>query len=82
MSEHSFGGLYRGLVLRTDDPENRGRVQVKVPDLNGDGAFDWALPCIPPTGASLVLPALGAPVWVMFEHGDPDHPVWLGSWRP
>lgn len=27
------------------------------------------------------LPVVGDPVWVMFEHGNIDNPVWLGTWR-
>ena len=26
------------------------------------------------------LPATGAGVWIEFEHGDPDYPIWSGCW--
>ena len=27
-----------------------------------------------------VLPQIGAGVWVEFEQGDPDYPIWSGCW--
>jgi hypothetical protein len=44
----------------------------------------WAEPCTPlagPTGPPMgvyMVPPPGAGVWVMFEHGDVNRPVWLG----
>lgn len=26
------------------------------------------------------LPVVGAGVWIEFEHGNPDYPVWSGCW--
>jgi len=28
------------------------------------------------------LPSVGAGVWIEFEHGDPDYPIWSGCWNP
>ncbi len=26
------------------------------------------------------VPKVGAGVWIEFEHGDPDYPIWSGCW--
>ncbi len=40
------------------------------------------MPCVPiagpRSGIFVVLP-IGAQVWVEFEGGDPDHPIWTGG---
>jgi hypothetical protein len=69
-----FGGVYRGLVIDSRDPERRQRLKVRVPDVTA-GVDQWALPC---TSAGSALPGVGATVWVMYEGGDPARPVWLG----
>lgn len=75
----TFPGLYRGIVRRINDPQKKNRIVVVVPAVNGDGELDWALPCFPVHG-KLRKPQPGEPVWVAFEHGDIDFPVWIGSW--
>ena len=60
-----------------------GRIQAKVPDVLGDDESGWAMPCVPFGGSGVgffVLPAVGAGVWIEFEHGDPDYPIWTGCW--
>lgn len=79
---HRFFGKYRGTVVNTLDPERRGRIQVIVPDVGGLIPGTWALPCVPFAGMQagmFVLPAVGSGVWVEFEQGDPDHPIWVGG---
>jgi type VI secretion system (T6SS) baseplate-like injector VgrG len=74
-------GKYRGLVESNADPESLGRVQVTSPDVFGDGSPHWALPCLPyaPAGTGfLMLPPIGSAVWIEFEEGDPDRPIWVG----
>jgi uncharacterized protein involved in type VI secretion and phage assembly len=42
----------------------------------------WAMPCMPITGPQMgvyVVPTIGAGVWVEFEGGDPDYPIWAGG---
>jgi len=76
-----FYGKYRGTVLSNLDPEQRGRLQVQVPDVGGLLPSSWALPCLPFAGPGcgvFAVPPPGAPVWVEFEHGDPGYPVWTG----
>ena len=78
-----FFGKYRGMVTNNVDPLQKGRLQVQVPDVAGVVPGSWALPCLPFTGPQMgfwALPAINAGVWVEFEHGDPDYPVWSGCW--
>ncbi len=78
-----FYGKYRGVVTDTNDPLSIGRVRARVPDIMGDGESGWAMPCVPFAGRGMgffAVPATGAGVWIEFEHGDPDYPIWSGCW--
>jgi hypothetical protein len=68
-------GIFRGVVGNVDDPLTRLRVAVSVPGVAGVVDL-WAEACIAPNSRS--VPAIGDGVWVMFENGAPDRPVWLG----
>lgn len=79
LRSHYFG-KYRGTVVDTTDPTQRGRLQVRVPAVLGN-ADVWAMPCVPYAGAGVgfyCLPEPGTGVWVEFEGGDPSYPVWTG----
>ena len=76
-----FFGKYRGKVENNLDPLMLGRVQVSVAAVLGDGRLSWAMPCAPYAGAGVgffAVPPVGANVWVEFEGGDPDYPIWSG----
>jgi len=78
-----FHGKYRATVIDNRDPLNQGRIQISAPDVLGDQTSGWALPCAPFSGDGLgffAVPSVGAKVWVEFEHGDPDYPIWSGGW--
>ena len=77
-----FFGKYRGTVTSNIDPQNMGRVQVSVPAVLGEGRLSWAMPCAPFAGNGVgffAVPPVGANVWVEFEAGDPDYPIWSGG---
>jgi uncharacterized protein involved in type VI secretion and phage assembly len=81
----SYLGKYRGMVVSNVDPEQRGRLLVQVPDVAGLVPTTWALPCVPFAGKQSgmwVLPQIGSGVWVEFEQGNPDYPIWVGCWWP
>jgi uncharacterized protein involved in type VI secretion and phage assembly len=78
-----FFGKYRGVVTDIQDPLMTMRIKASVPDVYGDGTSGWAMPCAPFGGSQVglfALPTVGAGVWIEFEHGDPDYPVWTGCW--
>ncbi len=78
-----FYGKYRGIVTDIQDPLMQGRIKAKVPEVLGDDESGWALPCLAFGGSRMgffVLPDVGSTVWMEFEHGDPDYPIWAGSW--
>lgn len=78
-----FYGKYRGTVINNVDPMQLGRIQAMVPDVSQLVPTSWALPCLPFTGKQMgmwVLPQIGAGVWIEFEQGDPDYPIWAGCW--
>jgi uncharacterized protein involved in type VI secretion and phage assembly len=75
-------GKYRGTVLNNIDPMQIGRIMVQVPDVSNVLPSTWAMPCVPFTGIQsgfFVVPAIGSGVWVEFEQGDIDHPIWTGG---
>jgi hypothetical protein len=79
-----YYGKYAGTVLNNVDPEFRGRIQVNVPDVLGYVPTSWAEPCLPlagPTGTPMgtyFVPQIGAGVWMEFEQGDVNRPIWVG----
>jgi hypothetical protein len=76
-----FFGKYRGTVESNVDPMQQGRIQVSVPAVLGDGRMSWAMPCVPYAGSGVgffAIPPRGANIWVEFEGGDPDYPIWSG----
>jgi uncharacterized protein involved in type VI secretion and phage assembly len=78
-----FFGKYRGVVTDNMDPLMVGRIRARVPDAMGDQESGWALPCAPFGGDGMgffAVPKVGAGVWIEFEHGDPDYPIWSGCW--
>jgi hypothetical protein len=70
--------LFRGSVIDTADPQRRGRVRLRAPNIYGDAVTPWA-PLCAPWGGSTAGPAVGDEVWIAFEAGDRDHPVCLGK---
>jgi hypothetical protein len=77
----SFFGKYRGVVTNNLDPMGLGRVMVMVPAVSGEGKQAWAMPSVPYAGTGVgmvVLPPVGAHVWVEYEGGDADFPIWTG----
>jgi uncharacterized protein involved in type VI secretion and phage assembly len=82
-NSHRYYGKYRGMVLNNIDPQQIGRLLVQVPDVTGLSTSSWAMPSFPVSGkqmGSYMIPQINAGVWVEFEQGNADHPIWSGCW--
>jgi hypothetical protein len=85
--EHRFYGKYRGIVVDNHDPAKLGRLNLHIPSVFGvDATTGWAMPCTPYGGKTgqgfLFIPDVGAGVWVEFEEGKLEFPIWVGTyWR-
>lgn len=78
-----YFGKFRGTVLNNIDPMQIGRLMVQVGDVSGLIPLTWAMPCLPLTGKQMgayLVPQIGTGVWVEFEQGNPDYPIWTGCW--
>jgi hypothetical protein len=78
-----FYGKYRGLVLVNVDPQNMGRIKAIVPEVLGVIPTNFCLPCTPYAGINaglFTVPLPGTGVWIEFEAGDVNRPVWTGCW--
>lgn len=90
MNPHHYYGMYRGFVTDVSDPQRLARIMVRIPVIappdveTGEyPSFGWAWPAMGfGMGEGIYhMPKVGDQVWVQFEAGDPDRPVyWPGSW--
>jgi hypothetical protein len=80
--DQKFFGKYRGTVINNIDPLLQGRILVTVTDVYQFGLSNWAMPCVPIGGTQsgiFAVPMIGSGVWIEFEQGDPDYPIWVGG---
>lgn len=84
-----FPGVYRSLVVETDDPLNMGRIRFQCPDLHDydvkPEACPWATAANEMGGKGsghFSSPVIGDFVWVTFERQHPYGPVWVGYATP
>jgi uncharacterized protein involved in type VI secretion and phage assembly len=82
--EQRFYGKYRAFVVENADPEQLGRLKLQIPSVLGtEVVTGWAMPCVPYGGdvdqGFLFIPEVGAGVWVEFEEGDLEFPIWVGT---
>jgi len=78
-----YFGKYRGTVVNNVDPLQMGRILANVPDVESLVPTSWAMPCVPIAGKQMgtyFVPQVGAGVWIEFEQGDPDYPIWVGGY--
>jgi uncharacterized protein involved in type VI secretion and phage assembly len=83
MSTNPLYGKYRANVINNIDPMQIGRIQVMVPDVAGFVPSTWAMPCVPVAGINtglFTVPMIGSGVWIEFERGDADYPIWVGGY--
>lgn len=84
-----FYGSYEAEVTDNEDPDDQGRIKVKVPafQIGGEGEIpNWAYPKGGefPKGddqGSYNVPPEGSYVWVEFENGDPSLPIYEMGWH-
>ena len=83
-NDTGYFGKYRGEVADNKDPENRGRLRLFVRHLGENYKTAWALPCLPFGGAPetgmFFIPDNGSRIWVEFEQGDINFPIWTGTY--
>lgn len=75
-----YFGKYRGKVVNNIDPLFMGRLLVEVV-LTDTVVSTWAMPCVPYAGPEVgfyAMPPLDGNIWVEFEGGDPNFPIWVG----
>jgi hypothetical protein len=77
MADRYFG-IYRGICVDNLDPQASGRIMVQVPAMLGDRTA-WAMPCRPLGSPAGAPPPVGGHVWVMFENGDVNYPIAMGT---
>jgi uncharacterized protein involved in type VI secretion and phage assembly len=78
-----FYGKYDGTVTSNADEENRGRIRARVPAVFDEEESGWAVPCVPYAGPGVgffFVPPIGAKVWIEFEGGNPERPIWTGCY--
>lgn len=71
---------YRAFVIDNDDPDKMGRLILRIPDVTGiDIHQKWAWPKGQFAGSNYgqqIIPPIGSLVWVSFEFGDAQKPLW------
>ncbi|HWM08421.1 MAG TPA: phage baseplate assembly protein V [Solirubrobacteraceae bacterium] len=79
--ENRYFGKYRGTVVDRADPQQLGRLKLKVPSVLADAVTGWAWPAASYAGKGIglfAIPQVGDVVWVEFAEGELDQPLWTG----
>lgn len=79
---NTYYGKYRAKVVDVKDPEKRGRIRVMCPRVLGEAKSAWCEPCIPVAydlGGDFAIPKVNEFVWVEFEEGNPNKPIYTGG---
>lgn len=81
---NKYYGVYRGSVFENEDPENQGRLRVKVPQIYGNKSPErWAYPRGSMAGKGhglFLIPQKEDPIYISFENGDTRFPLWEYGW--
>lgn len=84
MTESKYYGIYQGVVTNITDPEKRGRIKVKCPNVLGSETESaWCDPLVPvayDNGGDFCIPTKNETVWLQFIAGDVNRPVYMGGW--
>lgn len=73
-----YYGIYRAQVVRNDDPSSVGRVVVLCPQVHNTTAPEiWAWPKF---NGMWRIPDVGDWVYVQFDHGRAEYPMYGGGW--
>lgn len=79
-----YYGSYRAKVVDNVDSDNQGKLKVRCLAIGDSEENEHiAYPKFPSAGADYgikSIPPKGSFVWVEFENGSPDVPVWTGGW--
>lgn len=76
----SLIGPFEAEVVDNKDPDQQGRISVKIPKLYGKQVVTDVRPKF---GVySFSIPKPGMWTWVEFQHLDETLPMWQGSWYP
>jgi len=89
--ENRYYGKYQGYLVDNEDPQKRGRLRVLVPEVLRGVVSGWAEPCFPygggPDFGSFSIPPITRDadghyttgIWVEFRGGNPQFPIWVGT---
>ena len=82
--DNKYYGIYPSFCALNKDPEQRGRIKVKCPEILGGSTLSaWCEPCVNvayDNGGDFYIPVINEGVWIMFIDGDVNKPVWIGGW--
>jgi len=80
--------IYRARVVNNIDPYKSGKIQVRFMQGTdvGDEGLMWCAACVPLGGGDsrtggggfFMIPSIDSVVWIAFENGDPQAPIWIG----
>lgn len=79
----NYYGKFRAIVTNNEDKEGRGRIKVQCPSVLGDYESAWCMPCIPfltNDEGFFKVPNVGDGVWIEFEGGQLNKPIYVGGW--
>ncbi len=89
VSRERYYGVYVGEVVDNVDPENWGRLKVRIEEIYGNKLetptkeIPWASECSRSGGVfdsgSRIPYLTGSTVYIMFERGSPAHPIIMGG---